>query len=139
MRFVVYVLAVLVAAGIVYFVSGSGERQVAETSETVTEPAVATEAEASDTEVTTAAVVEGETRLVNLKVPSMHCPFACYPSIKETLESEAGVAGVELIAQKEEGVIDNPVVIIEAGENFDLEKAITTLASTGFDGASVVE
>jgi periplasmic mercuric ion binding protein len=133
MRFVVYIVAVLAAAGIVYFVSGSSEKQVA-----VSESAAEAGTEEEKVEQTASPVVEGEVELISLKVPSMHCP-CCYPSIKKTLEAEAGVAGVELAEQKEEGVIDNPVVLIKAGTNFDLEKAIATLEGTGFDGASVVE
>ena len=133
MRFVVYLVAVLAAAGIVYFVSGSNEKQVA-VSESATEAGEEVVAEDA-----TSPVVEGDVELISLKVPSMHCPFACYPSIKKTLEAETGVAGVELAEQKEEGLIDNPVVLIKAGTNFDLDKAIATLAGTGFDGASVVE
>lgn len=138
MRFLVYVVAVLAAAGIVYYVSGTAEKPVAGSGDNVAEVA-AVEGEGGEQQVTAAPVVEGEIHLVNLKVPSMHCPFACYPSVKETLEAEAGVAEVELVQQQEEGVIDNPVVTIKAGDNFDLDKAITTLASAGFDGASVVE
>lgn len=136
MRFVVYLVAVLAAAGIVYYVSGNAEKQVAD--------AVSSEVEANSaaevgTEEAVEPTVEGEVQLISLKIPSMHCPFACYPSVKKTLESEAGVAEVELAEQSEEGIIDNPVVLIKAGTNFDLDKAISTLAGTGFDDATVIE
>lgn len=141
MRFVVYLVAVLAAAGIVYYVSGNAENQVADSSDVAAE-AAASESDAATTESSEPAekpAVEGDVHMISLKVPSMHCPFACYPSVKKTLESETGVAAVDLAEQKEEGVIDNPVVIIKAGENFDLDKAIASLTATGFDGASVVQ
>lgn len=131
MRFVVYLVAVLAAAGIVYYVSGNAEPQVADATATGVEEVVVADG--------ASATVEGDVQLISLKIPSMHCPFACYPSVKETLESEAGVAEVVLAEQKEEGVIDNPVVLIKAGTNFDLDKAISTLAGTGFNDAAVIE
>jgi copper chaperone CopZ len=134
MRFVVYLVAVLAAAGIVYYVSGSGDAPLAQSNPA---PAPAA-AENADVETADSADVAA-TELISLKVPGMHCPFACYPSVKKTLESEAGVAEVELAQQKEEGTIDNPVVLIRASDSFDLDKAIEHLASSGFADATVVE
>ena len=117
-------LAVIAAAGIIYVVSQS-------------EPA-SPKAEMQNAGPAASAVA-GEVQQISLKVPGMHCPFACYPSVKETLEGQAGVQGVDLAAQKEEGAIDNPVVIICAGEGFDLDAAIAQLAKSGFSDASVVQ
>ena len=131
MRFVVYLVAVLAAAGIVYYVSGVSPK----------EAPVAAAPSASESADT--ATPQGDdsvaTTLVNLHVPSMHCPVACYPSVKKTLEGQSGVQAVDLAEQKEEGIIDNPVVVIKVKEGFDLDKAIQSLAQTGFDGASVVQ
>lgn len=125
MRFVVYVVAVLAAAGIVYFVGTSAQQPVA-ASATAEVPAVT-------------AAEESELRTVSLKVPGMHCPMACYPSVKKTLEGETGVQEVELVAQKEEGLIDNPVVIIKHHSAFDLSKAVASLEKRGFADATVAE
>ena len=43
--------------------------------------------------------VAGESKTLVLHVPDMHCPFACYPAVKETLESNPSVAGVDLVEQ----------------------------------------
>src|SRR6056297_3263441 len=90
MRFVVYLVAVLAAAGIVYFVSNTGEPQVTD----AVAPAEGAETAAEGS--------PGETQLVSLKVPDMHCPVACYPAVKKTLEGQTGVSGVDLAEQSEE-------------------------------------
>jgi copper chaperone CopZ len=72
------------------------------------------------------------TRTVALKVPNMHCPHGCWPSVEKTLASEPGVGSVKLAAQKEEGAIDNPVVYVGVDEKFDAEHAIAALAESGF-------
>lgn len=121
MRFVVYLVAVLAAAGIVYYVGTTGQEQVVATA-TAEVPHEADEA---------------QLQTISLKVPGMHCPAACYSSVKKTLESEAGVQTVELVAQKEEGRIDNPVVIIKHDPSFDLNKAVASLEKRGFSDAAV--
>lgn len=121
MRFVVYLVAVLAAAGIVYYV-GSTDR-----------PPVAASATA---EVPQASAGE-PLQTISLMVPGMHCPVACYPSVKKTLESEAGVQEVELVEQKQEGLIDNPVVIIKHDPSFDLDQAVASLEKRGFADAVV--
>lgn len=117
MRFLVYLVAVLVAAGTVYYLGG---RQT---------PAIATQA-------APAAVEAGAVQTVNLKVPGMHCPMACYPSVKKALEGEAGVQNVDLVEQKEDTRIDNPVVIIQHDGAFDLDRAVASLEKLGFAGAT---
>ncbi len=131
MRFVVYLVAVLAAAGIAYVYSGVG---VQENTEVAAAPEGSEEAATSDeaSDVLSA-------QLISLKVPGMHCPFACYPSVKKTLEGQSGVELVELAPQKEEGVIDNPVVLIKTTEGFDIDAAIQTLAQTGFEDSTVVQ
>ncbi len=130
MRLVVYAVAVLAAAGIVYYMSNSNPAEVAANTEaTAPAPVEALADEAEDSSV----------ELVSLKVPTMHCPFACYPSVKKTLEGSTGVQSVDLAEQKEEGTIDNPVVIIKASSQFDIDRAVAALAAKGFTGAEVVQ
>lgn len=131
MRFVVYLVAVLAAAGIAYVYSGVG---VQENTEVAAAPA-ASDDQPGSSEATDASAAQ----LISLKVPGMHCPFACYPSVKKTLEGQSGVELVELAPQKEEGVIDNPVVLIKTTEGFDIDAAIQTLAQTGFEDSSVIQ
>jgi hypothetical protein len=132
MRVFVYALSVVAAAGIVYWVSNNGtdSKAAPEADSVATSPADAP---------AIAPVDESELQLVSVHVPKMHCPFACYPAVKKTLEGTAGVQGVELAEQKEEGVIDNPVVIIKAAPGFDVQKAMESLAATGFSDSSVVQ
>jgi len=72
-----------------------------------------------------------DVKLVSMKV-EMHCPFGCYPKVKETLESIAGVGSVELAEQKKEGEIDNPKVYIKLNGDFDSKLAIAALEKEGF-------
>ncbi len=76
--------------------------------------------------------VDKSVQLVSMKV-SMHCPYGCYPKVKETLESEAGVSEVTLAAQKSADTIDNPVVYIATTGNFDAAKAMKALEAEGFE------
>lgn len=70
-----------------------------------------------------------------LEVPEMSCPFACYPKVKETLESLDGITAVELVPQKEEGVIDDRRVTISFGGNVDGAAAVAALSDAGFAGS----
>lgn len=128
MRVIVYAVAVIAAVGIMLAI--------------VLMPAAD---EASDvagqTEVVPAAdatEAAGETQTLVLHVPDMHCPFACYPAVKETLETAPNVKAVDLAEQSEEGEIDNPQVIISYGEGFDLESAVARLAERGFKNSTQV-
>lgn len=91
---------------------------------------------AAPTSGTTTSAVAAPTgvKLVSLDVPDMHCPFACYPKVKETLESQPGVEEVTLAKQKEEGIIDNPQVLVKLNGNFDPNSAIAALKQSGFTG-----
>lgn len=75
--------------------------------------------------------------MVTLAVPKMSCPISCYPKVKETLESQTGVSGVELVKQDKEGAINDRRVVISTSNSFDAEKAIAALADKGFAGSTV--
>jgi len=77
-------------------------------------------------------------KLVVLKVPSMTCPHGCWPTVKETLESQPGVAAVELAQQASEDTIDKPEVTVRYDGEFNAPAAIEALAKSGFDGAEVM-
>ena len=74
---------------------------------------------------------------VTLAVPEMHCPFACYPKVKETLEGLDGVSLVELVPQEEEGVINDRRVVVKFDGDVSQEVATTALAEAGFKGSTV--
>lgn len=127
MRAVVYVVAALAAAGIMVAIVMMPSQDQAETPP----PAAAGTAAPA----TPAAAEAG--KLV-LKVPDMHCPVMCYPKVKKTLESDAAVTGVELTEQRQEGVIDNPAVVVKYEPGFDVDAAIAALAEEDFRNSQVV-
>lgn len=77
---------------------------------------------------------------VTLHVPNMHCPFACYPKVKETLEKQDGIEAesITLVEQKDEASIDDPRIIVKLSGNFDSDKAIKAIEEVGFANAQVV-
>lgn len=90
----------------------------------------------STSTTTTAAVSEvGDTLVVH--VPEMHCPFACWPAVEETLAAQPGVIDVKLAPQKDEDAIDNPKVYVRVSETFDADAAVESLATAGFKGSDV--
>ena len=131
MRSLAYGAAILAAAGIMFFIA----RTPSETSPD-TPPVAASAAIEATTSIVPGAEIK--TASLTMNVPEMHCPFACYPSVKKNLETRDDVMTVELAPQKEEGVIDNPQVIVTYKEGFDSDKAIAMLESVGFGGSSVV-
>lgn len=74
---------------------------------------------------------------VSLEVPTMSCPFACWPKVKKTLEKQPGVGEVTLSPQKDKDAIDQPVVYVEATDAFQAEAAFAALTAAGFGGAKV--
>ena len=71
-----------------------------------------------------------------LEVPEMHCPFACYPKVKETLEGLDGVATVELVEQAEEGAINDPRVVVTFDGAVESKDAIAALDAVNFSGSA---
>ena len=79
------------------------------------------------------------TQQVALKIPDMHCPFNCWPNVQQTLAAEPGVGTLELAPQQKDDAIDNPVVYVGVGSDFNLEHAQAALAKVGFKNATTVE
>ena len=128
MRGIVYAVACLAAAGIMYAIAimPGDDARVAE------QPAASSaSAEASK--------VMAEAGTLVLSVPSMHCAVACYPRVKESLEATEGVAEVTLDKQQEEGVLDNRQVVVQYDAGFDLAVALANLSDEGFEDADVVQ
>ncbi|WP_339749990.1 hypothetical protein [uncultured Rubinisphaera sp.] len=78
----------------------------------------------------------GQTLTVN--VPDMHCPFACYPKVKQTIADQPGVESVELVEQEDENAINDPRIIVKLNGEFDSTSAIDALSKVGFKESQVV-
>lgn len=138
MRFVSYIVAVLVAAGLIYYISQAPDSAPVAQGDSAA-PADPTSLDVAYPDIDAGDLQVADTQLVTLRVPEMHCPFACYPAVKKALEAEPGVVGVDLAEQKQEGVIDNPEVKIQVSDDFDAQAAIDALAKAGFDKSTTVQ
>lgn len=132
MRYAVYLVAILAAAGLVYVIGQPA-------AEKAPQAAAPSSAETQGVAATPASDAEGAETLITLSVPEMHCPFACYPAVKKTLEEQPGVVAVDLAEQKQEGVIDKREVHIKVAGGFDSDSAINSLTQAGFEKSSVVQ
>lgn len=130
MRGIVYAVACLAAAGIMYAIAVMPDGEGANSNPEV--------ASASASEAMPSKIMAEAGTLV-LSVPSMHCEVACYPRVKKSLEETDGVSEVALDKQKEEGVLDNRQVVIEYEAGFDLAVALANLSKEGFEDANVVQ
>ena len=86
-------------------------------------------------ETTSAASLE----TLTLSVPEMHCQYACFPKVKNTLEQVDAVAEVQLAKQKDDSVLDNRQVIVKYKEGFDVDQAIGLLAEAGYTDSALVQ
>jgi copper chaperone CopZ len=125
MRGLAYAIAAIAAVGIVIGIA--------------TQPHAPPAGDAPAATAVASPSVMTEAGQVVLSVPEMHCQFACFPRVKQTIESAQGVQSVELAAQKEEGVIDNRQVIVKYDAGFDVHGALDLLAKEGFADADVVQ
>ncbi len=133
MRGIAYAVAALAAVGIMIVIATVPGPQPRGGDGSSDAPAMSVAASELSTEIT------AEPGAVTLSVPTMHCEFACFPKVKETLEGAAGVQHVELAEQEQEGVIDNRQVIVKFEAGFDLAGAIALLAQEGFAESEVVQ
>ncbi len=131
MRGLAYAIAVIAAVGIMIGIATSPQHSAEPTSNELAAPAAI--AVSATPEVMT------EAGTLTLNVPSMHCEFACFPRVKEAIESADGVQEVQLAAQKEEGTIDNRQVVVKYDAGFDLGAALTLLSKEGFADSDVVQ
>jgi copper chaperone CopZ len=129
MRATVYMIAAIAAAGIMYVIASTPNPTTSDRAQ---------EARSADASIDATPAVMSEAGTLTLSVPEMHCEFACFPKVKETLEGASGVEAVTLAAQAEEGVIDNRQVIVKYEPGFDLNAAIASLASAGYKNSELV-
>ena len=122
MRGPAYVAAVIAAVGIMLVIAR--------------EPADQTDQDLPiAAETTSAASLE----TLTLSVPEMHCQYACFPKVKNTLEQVDAVAEVQLAKQKDDSVLDNRQVIVKYKEGFDVDLAIGLLAEAGYTDSVLVQ
>jgi copper chaperone CopZ len=128
MKTIVYAIAGIAALGIMIVL-------IASPSNTTATPASATPAAT----VSATPEVLNEAGTLTLEVPSMHCQFACYPHVKETLEKTAGVSEVALAEQPDPNALTVKKVIVTYDAGFDLSAALSSLKQEGFDDATRVQ
>jgi copper chaperone CopZ len=129
MRGLAYGIAAIAAAGIMIGIAMTPDTRVPEG------PSSSQAAKA----VSASGNVMAEPGSLTLSVPGMHCAFACYPKVKETLEKSDAIQEVELARQKEEGVLDNKQVIVRYDAGFDVDAALASLAEAGYDDTEIVQ
>ncbi|TWT92616.1 heavy-metal-associated domain-containing protein [Neorhodopirellula pilleata] len=128
MKTVAYVVAGLAALGIMValIVSPTSQGTLSET------------APAAASLVSTTTEPMTEPGSMTLEVPSMHCQFACFPKVKETLEGSEGVTEVVLAEQPDPNALTVKKVIVKYDTGFDPGKAIASLKQKGFDDAQQI-
>ncbi len=129
MRSPIYFVAALAAAGIAFFLASGPTPKVER-------PVVATPSPAAVTPVASQVLVDSGTLV--LRVEDMHCEFACFPKVRETLQGFDNVVSVELDEQAEVGTLDNPQILITYDPGFDLGAARSALAAKGFAKSTIV-
>lgn len=132
MRYMVYVVAILIAAGIVYIMGKPSETAISNPEAVASASSEVTPANIQGDDVSSADV-----QRVALSVPGMHCAFGCYPTVKEALETVDGVKEVELAKQKSETELDNKTVYVTFTNAFNLQTALTKLEEAGFDATKL--
>lgn len=96
------------------------------------EPEAATEPSAANAKMETIRFVADK----RISVPSMMCPYSCWPKVKETLAAQPGVEAVQLAQQPAgtaEGEIKERVVELKLNGNFDSDAAIAALGKVNFE------
>lgn len=131
MKSIVYAVAGIAALGIM----------IALIAAPTTAPATpsASGSAASATAVSASPAVLSEAGTLTLEVPSMHCQFACYPRVKESLESSDGVSEVTLAEQPDPNTLTVKKVIVKYDAGFDVDQALAGLKEQGFADATRVQ
>lgn len=129
MKTVAYVVAGLAALGIMIALIVS---PTAEVTPSETAPPAASL-------VSTTSEPMAEPGSMTFEVPGMHCQFACFPRVKETLESGEGVSEVVLAEQPDPNALTVKKVIVKYDTGFDPGKAIAALKQKGFNGAQQIQ
>lgn len=83
--------------------------------------------------------LSAEPTQLEVAIPTMGCPYACFPTVKETLEKQPGVLAVDLADPEdaEDGVIEDRRVFVTAVEGFDVAQATRALTKVGQEPTSI--
>lgn len=131
MKSIVYAVAGIAAMGIMIALIAVPNGTPA----TPTAPASA----AAATAVSASPAVLSEAGMLTLEVPSMHCQFACYPRVKESLEASTGVSEVTLAEQPDPNTLTVKKVIVKYNAGFDVDQALDLLKQEGFADATRIQ
>lgn len=129
MKTVAYIVAGLAALGIMIALIASPSAEVAPAE---TAPAAASLVSAASEPMT-------EPGSMTLEVPGMHCQFACFPRVQETLQGSEGVTEVALAEQPDPNTLTVKKVIVKYDSGFDPGKAIASLKQKGFSDAQQIQ
>lgn len=133
MKSIVYAVAGIAALGIMIALIA------APTSTPATPSASESASAAAATAVSASPAVLADAGTLTLEVPSMHCQFACYPRVKESLESSDGVSEVTLAEQPDPNTLTVKKVIVKYDAGFDVDQALAVLKQEGFKDATRVQ
>lgn len=126
MKSIVYVVAALAAVGIMVAISSTPKEGPVESAEPVT------------TVVATPEVM-AEAGSLTLEVPEMHCQFACFPRVQETLQKNDAVSEVVLVDQPDPNALTVKKVVVKYDSGFDVTAALADLHKEGFSSAQKVQ
>lgn len=130
MKNVAYIVAGLAAVGIMVAIVSLPSTGTT-TDQTLAGPAAASLVSATEPMT--------EPGSLTFEVPSMHCEFACYPKVKETLEGTDGVTEVALVEQPEPNSLTVKQVVVKYDAGFDISAALAGLKDKGFDDAVQIQ
>lgn len=126
MKSIVYVVAALAAVGIMVAISATPDRAP----ETETAPVAS---------VVATPEIMAEAGTMTLEVPEMHCQFACFPRVQETLEKNDAVSEVALVDQPDPNALTVKKVVVKYDAGFDVSSALAALQEQGFTSAQKVQ
>ena len=124
MKPIAYVVAVLAAVGIVIALS----QTTPETPESAQVEVAATPVKAME-----------EPGELTVEVPGMHCQYACFPRVKETLEGTGNVSEVALVEQPDPNTLTVRQIVVKYDAGFELDGALAKLHEEGFKDAAVMQ
>lgn len=126
MKSIVYVVAALAAVGIMVAISVTPDRAP----EVESTPATA---------VVATPEIMAEAGTMTLEVPEMHCQFACFPRVQETLQKSDAVSEVALVDQPDPNTLTVKKVVVKFDAGFDVTSALAALQEEGFSSAQKVQ
>ena len=72
-------------------------------------------------------------KTVAVTVTGMMCPHGCYPEVKSLISKKNDIESIELTPQKEQDVIDNPVILVKYRGELNKEETTKAILGAGFE------